>query len=320
MTQGTILNIQKMSTEDGPGIRTTVFFKGCGLHCAWCHNPESIAFQPEIQWFSVRCLGCRTCITTCPQGALTLSESGLHIDRAKCDGCHLCTEACPANAIEPLGKSMTVDALMAELIKDRAYYEKSNGGITLSGGEPSLQPEFAEEVLKALKAQGIHTALDTCGLTKPENLQRLIPYVDLVLYDLKLIDAEQHQQYTRVRNEQISSNLQALADSFRVTIDAPKLWIRTPLIPNATASEENLTAIGRYIHANLDGLVERWELCAFNNLCRDQYKRLDLHWDYADELLFTAEELDHWGNIARSSGVNPSIISTTGATRVPEPV
>ena len=149
MTQGTILNIQKMSTEDGPGIRTTVFFKGCGLHCAWCHNPESIAFHPEIQWFSVRCLGCRTCVATCPQGALTLSESGLHIDRDKCDGCHLCTAACPANAIEPLGVSMTVDKLMTELLKDRAYYEKSGGGITLSGGEPSLHPEFSVMVSRA---------------------------------------------------------------------------------------------------------------------------------------------------------------------------
>ncbi len=308
-----------MSTEDGPGIRTTVFFKGCGLHCAWCHNPESIAFHPEIQWFAGRCLGCRTCTTVCPQGALTLSENGLHINREKCDGCFLCSDACPANAIEPLGKNMTSQSLMAELLKDRAYYETSKGGVTLSGGEPTMQPDFAEEVLRALQAEGIHTALDTCGVSSRSSLQRLLPHVDLVLFDLKVMDSGLHQQFTRVRNEHILENLQMLADILRTQHNPPKLWIRTPLIPDATANEANLIAIGQYIQANLEGLVERWELCAFNNLCRDQYTRLDLTWAYADQPLFSADELAHWGQVARTSGVDPQIVFTTGATRVTEP-
>jgi len=313
MATGRILHLQRLSTEDGPGLRTTVFFKGCPLRCAWCHNPESLSPRPQIQWYAARCLACRTCEKTCPYHCLTLTAEGLKIDRERCDGCGDCAEACPANAIEALGKPVTDTALLKELLKDRAFYETSGGGVTLSGGEPTLQPDLAEALLRDLKAQGLPTALDTCGLCSQATLERLLPFSDLVLYDLKLIDAEQHRAFTGQPNGRILENVERLAAWLRAQPGRAKLWIRTPLIPEATTGDENLLGLGRFIAEHLDGLVEQWELCAFNNLCRDKYTRLGMEWAYAAQPLMTAEALAHCGQVARDSGVAPEIVQVTGA-------
>jgi len=192
----TILEIQRMSTEDGPGIRTTVFFKGCSLRCGWCHNPESIAAYPQVHWVANQCLGCKTCLAVCTHGALSFSEKGNRIDRDRCTGCGLCAEACPANALELLGSSWELNDLVAEVIKDRVYFTKSGGGVTLGGGEPTLQLPFCRELLKMLKKLGIHTALDTCGMCSRDALQKLLPYSDLVLFDVKEIDPQKHRIFT----------------------------------------------------------------------------------------------------------------------------
>jgi pyruvate formate lyase activating enzyme len=315
---GRILHLQRLSTEDGPGLRTTVFFKGCPLRCAWCHNPESMSAKPQTQWFAVHCLGCNTCLEACPNSCLTRTEAGLVIDRARCQGCGTCAEVCPAGAIELLGKTVSVDELLAELLKDRVYFEKSGGGVTLSGGEPTLQADFVEALLRGLKEHGISTALDTCGLCTPATLDRLLPFTDLVLYDLKLYDTDQHRQFTGSPNRQILENLLHLRDAQR---HQPfQLWIRTPLIPDTTTTTENLFALGRFLAEQLDGSVARWELCAFNNLCRDQYIRLGLEWAYAQTPLMTADELARCEKIAKASGANPEIVLATGATRVAEPL
>jgi pyruvate formate lyase activating enzyme len=318
MTTGRILHLQRLSTEDGPGIRTTVFFKGCPLQCDWCHNPESISPRLQTQWFSVRCLGCKTCVETCPNGCIALTEDGLVIDRENCQACGECSEACPAGALEAMGKMVTVEGLLAELLKDRVYYEKSGGGVTLSGGEPTLQPEIAEALLCGLKEQGISTALDTCGLCTTRTLDRLLPYTDLVLFDLKLFDPSMHQKFTGVTNEQILENLVHVRDYVRSQVRPINLWIRTPLIPGATFTDDNLTAIGHYLTDHLNGTVSRWELCAFNNLCRDQYSRLGLEWTYSKTPLMTRDELSHCEQIAKSSGLRPELILATGATRAVE--
>ena len=312
---GRILHLQRLSTEDGPGIRTTVFFKGCPLHCAWCHNPESIAPGLQTQWFSVRCIGCKTCVETCPDGCLTMTADGLVMDRENCQACGECSDACPSGALEALGKVVTADELLAELLKDRAYFEKSGGGVTLSGGEPTLQPDFAEALLCGLKASGISTALDTCGLCTPRTLDRLLPYTDLVLFDLKLLDPSAHREFTGVPNAQILENLAHIRDYIRSQKRPIGLWIRTPLIPGATDADANLYAIGRHLADQLDGTVSRWELCAFNNLCRDQYTRLGLEWTYARTPLMTPDELAHCEQVARSSGFHPELVHATGATR-----
>jgi len=192
-TKGTILEIIRMSTEDGPGLRTTVFFKGCPLHCQWCHNPESISVKPQIQWMQTICIGCGTCVNTCPVKALKQTEKGIVINRSLCNGCGLCTEECPATAMELLGKKWNVQDLACELVKDHAYFEQSGGGVTLSGGEASLQNDFCLALLKELRSRGIQTALDTCGQVSQVVLAELLPYVDILLYDLKEIDSENHK-------------------------------------------------------------------------------------------------------------------------------
>ena len=329
MITGRILHIQRLSTEDGPGIRSTVFFKGCPLHCAWCHNPESLSPGLQTQWFSVRCIGCQTCVKTCPHGCLTMSAAGLLINRERCERSEcqgkcaeacLSAEACPSGALEALGRTVSVDELLVELCKDRAYYEKSGGGVTLSGGEPSFQPEFAEALLRGLKQQGLATALDTCGLCSQHTLDRLLPYTDLVLFDLKLFAPALHQQFTGVSNTQILENLEHIREFIRSQPHPIPLWIRTPLIPGATAADDNLAAIGGYLAARLDGTVSRWELCAFNNLCRDQYTRLGLEWAYAKTPLMTRLELAHCEQVARSCGFHPELVLATGATRAIDPI
>jgi pyruvate formate lyase activating enzyme len=314
MTTGLILSTQRLSTEDGPGIRTTVFFKGCPLRCTWCQNPESISPRVQTQWFQVRCLGCLTCIDACPNGCLSMSNNVLVIDRESCQACGKCTEACPSGALEIIGKRVNVDELLAELLKDRVFYEKSGGGVTLSGGEPTYQPDYVESLLRALKEQGISTAIDTCGLTSTQTLDHLLPYSDLVLFDVKLFNPTSHQGLTGVNNKKILENLSYIRD-YRQTQTRPfDIWVRTPLIPGATASAENLNAIGRYLGETINGSISRWELCAFNNLCRDQYKRLGKEWFFARTPLMTPDELARCKQTAMTSGINPDLVSVTGAS------
>lgn len=313
-----ILEIQRMSTEDGPGIRTTVFFKGCSLKCKWCHNPESISMQPQVHWIDSRCLGCRTCIAVCPSSLLSLTKTGMKIDRSTCNGCGACAEECPSTAMELLGKEWSLDDLTNEVIKDKAYFEKSGGGITVSGGEPGMQAAFAGMFLKSLRERGIHTALDTCGLCSTGALDRLLPYSSMVLYDLKEIDTEKHKQFTGEYNYRILENLLYAAEYIKSHIYPAALWIRTPLIPGMTAREENIFGIGNFIAKNLPGIVDRWELCAFNNLCKDKYLRLGERWVLHDELLLQKESMEKFARIARESGVNPDIVVWTGSTRLEE--
>ncbi len=311
---GIILEIQRMSTEDGPGIRTTVFFKGCSLKCAWCHNPESISIKPEIHWIGSRCIGCRTCLKTCRLNALSLDERGMRIDRSVCTGCGDCTEACPSTAMELLGHAWELDALIAELIKDQAYFEASSGGITISGGEPTMQTTFAAALLQGIKARGIHTALDTCGQCPWKSLETLLPFTDMVLFDIKLIDPHKHQTFTGHTNELILANLSSVAASIRDK--GGVLWIRTPIIPQATDTPENLRAIGAFIAHNLNGCVQRWELCAFNNLCRDKYRRLDKDWAFKDCELIPKDRMEELAAVAKSTGVDQGIVHWSGATRL----
>jgi pyruvate formate lyase activating enzyme len=320
MTTGRILHFQRLSTEDGPGIRTTLFFKGCPLHCAWCHNPESISMQLQTQWFAVRCIGCHTCVEACPNGCISLSESGLVHEREHCEACGKCVEACPSGAREMVGRDVTVEQALAELGKDRAFYEKSGGGVTLSGGEPTFQPDFTEALLRGLKEQGIATALDTCGLTTTRTLDRMLPYIDLILFDLKLLDPGLHIEFTGVTNQQILQNLAYIQGYLRTQTQPAKLWVRTPLIPGATAINENLSAIGHYLADHDEGTIARWELCAFNNLCRDQYLRLGLEWQYATTPLMSPLEVRHCEQIAKTAFAHPERVIATGATRVVEPL
>ncbi len=314
--QATILEIVRMSTEDGPGIRTTVFFKGCTLACSWCHNPESISIKPQVWWVGSRCIGCKTCLDVCKKNALTFTETGMRIDRNLCTGCGECAAECPGTAMELMGKIWKLEDLVEEIIKDRAYFETSGGGITISGGEPTMQAEFAGTLLKSLREKGLHTALDTCGQCSWTALEQALAYSAMVLFDMKLIDSAAHKQFTGHGNRQILDNLLHVADYLRSHVYPNKLWIRTPMIPNATAIPENINGIGQFIAKNLPDVVDRWELCAFNNLCRDKYLRMDQKWTFHDAELLTKDDMDALTKTAKLSGVDPEIVFPTGSTRV----
>jgi pyruvate formate lyase activating enzyme len=314
-SSGLILNLQRLSTEDGPGLRTTVFFKGCPLHCQWCHNPESIAPVQQVQWLGARCIGCDSCVDVCPQQALTHTAAGILRDRSLCTTCGACVEACPSGAMELLGSCTSVADLVTELGKDRAYFEKSAGGVTLSGGEPTLQAHFTLELAQQLKANGLNLALDTCALCRPDTLVALFPLVDIFLVDLKLIDSAEHRRWTGAPLEPILANLRWLAEQVRLDLEHKQLWIRTPLIPGATFTAANLRGISAFLAAELSGDVSRWELCAFNNLCRDKYARLEMQWPFQSTDLMSKADLETAAIWAHSGGFDPQRTFVTGAAK-----
>jgi len=235
--KGLIFNIQKFCINDGPGIRTTVFFKGCPLRCLWCHNPESQARRIEISYIADKCIGCGNCLRACPQGCHTL-ENSIHVfKREHCLSCGKCAEDCYSGALEAIGREVTVDEVMAEVLKDRIFYEQSGGGLTLSGGEPMLQFAFVRELLREAKKHGLHTCLETCGYTPADRFDLILPDVDLFLYDFKETDPTKHRQDTGVSNELIIANL------FHIDQAGGKTVLRVPIIPGCNDRPDHFAAI-----------------------------------------------------------------------------
>jgi pyruvate formate lyase activating enzyme len=299
--QGFIFEIQKMSTEDGPGIRTTIFFKQCPLKCVWCHNPESILKEAQLEWLQHKCIGCKTCIEICKYNALCFNEHGLKIKRNDCTSCGECAEECPSTALHMYGEWWSVDDLFFEINKDKIYYTESKGGITISGGEPTVQKNFLLKFLKICKENDISTALDTCGYASRKIYEDILPFIDLVLFDIKEIDTKKHKKFTGVPNELILEN--AIWISKYIEKNKKKMWIRTPIIPKYTATDRNIKGIGEYIVKDLENLPERWDLLAFNNLCATKYKRLDMEWQLEGFELMRKKEIEDFYYLAKSTGV-----------------
>jgi len=264
---GTVFDIRRYSIHDGPGIRTTVFLKGCALSCWWCHNPESQAAGPEVVLRGDRCIRCGACVAACPHGAIAWVDGAPLTDRSKCEACGTCTQACWAEAREVAGRPMTVDQVVAAAERDRPFYEDSGGGVTLSGGEPLRQAAFAAALLREAKRRGLHTALDTCGHAPWSRLDRLRADVDLFLYDLKLADPARHRRYTGVGNARILANLRALSRlGHRITL-------RVPVVPGITDDAENIDALCAIAAALAHPPAV--DLLPYHNVGVGKYQRLD---------------------------------------------
>ena len=252
--KATIFDIQRASFVDGPGIRTTVFFKGCNLHCSWCHNPESQSPKPQMMFHKNRCTGCGKCKEKCPNSL------------EKCELCGKCALYCPHDAREICGKEYTVCEVMREVLKDKAIYEGSGGGVTFSGGECMLQIDFLEAILKKCKEEGIHTAVDTAGHLPFEYFARILPFTDLFLYDIKCLDSEKHEKYTGVKNERILENLERLLKC------GASVWVRIPVIPAVNDTKEEMQGIKTLLDAF--GRPERIELLPYHAMGEHKYAAL----------------------------------------------
>ncbi|NIN70725.1 MAG: glycyl-radical enzyme activating protein [Gemmatimonadetes bacterium] len=267
MQTGTIFDIKKFAIHDGPGVRTTVFLKGCPLGCWLCHNPESQSFEPELMIRDGRCTRCGDCIEECAEGAVSLNGNSIRIDRCLCDLCGACADVCVAEAIEVAGRDVTVAELMEELERDVVYYDESGGGVTVSGGEPFAQPDFLLELLKSCKSRGIETAVDTCGHVAPHLFRSVAEHVDLFLYDLKVVDDERHREFTGVGVESIHENLRWLAEKNRAVI------VRFPLLPGVSDDEANIHSMGEFLSSLANR--PRVDILPYHRAGVDKYGRLD---------------------------------------------
>lgn len=239
---GIVYNIQRMSTKDGPGLRTTVFLKGCPLHCPWCSNPESQSFKPQLLVFSNLCVACGACEKVCPNGAVVRLGESFNRDRSICKDCGLCAQSCPSKAREISGKRMTVEEVMRVVDSDSLFYENSGGGVTFGGGEPTSSGDFLQALIDACAGRGYHICLDTCGVCEPERFRKIMERVDLFLFDCKHMDPEEHKRLTGRDNVVILENLHNLFEARK------PVQIRVPLMPGINDTEENIAAMAAFLH------------------------------------------------------------------------
>ncbi|MBE7043141.1 MAG: glycyl-radical enzyme activating protein [Ruminococcaceae bacterium] len=249
MKQNTIFNIQKFCINDGPGIRTTVFLKGCPLNCIWCHNPESKKIEPQLFYNKDKCIGCGRCVDACPNTCHTVTSAEHLFDRTNCIVCGACADACVTEALERAGEKKTVDEIITEVMKDEIFYQNSGGGMTLSGGEPMLQFSFAYDLMKAAKEKNLHTCMETCGFAPWEHFEKIAPLVDIFLYDYKETNPQKHKEFTGVTNELILNNLHTLDDMGANTV------LRCPIIPTLNDREDHFEGIANTAN-NLKNIME----------------------------------------------------------------
>ncbi|MGV8056627.1 MAG: glycyl-radical enzyme activating protein [Smithellaceae bacterium] len=292
---GVIFNIQRYSLHDGPGGRTTVFLKGCQLRCAWCANPESWEFAPLLMRIDRKCIKCGACLSVCPEGAITIDMiNGRQVDYVRCTQCLKCVEICPTQSLVTCGETMSVDQVVSTVLRDRNFYEHSGGGVTLSGGEPACQVDFAEAILRACKENRIHTALETNGNVPYAQLERLVKWTDLLLYDIKHMDSEAHRKFTGAGNEQILANVAEVAQKVET-------WLRVPVISGFNASDDFFSWLGKFgqrIGAKKISLLpyHEWGMSKFEQI----------NSNYVNTHTFktpSSGDLERYGSLCEASGI-----------------
>lgn len=294
MISGKVFNIQRYSIEDGPGIRTTVFLKGCPLRCIWCSNPESQNLWLELVYRDSFCRRCGTCVQACPESAISFDDGGPGIDRQRCNNCGQCAEACPYGALEMAGQEMTVENVFEQVLRDLDYYLVSDGGVTVSGGEPLLQADFVAELFVKCRNEGIHTCLDTSGCASPKSLRKVLTHTDLVYYDIKHADSERHKEMTQRRNRLILHNLRQV-----VRAGVPVV-IRIPVIPGLNASVEEIEATAQLLRSF--GL-SKVHLLPYHRYGMGKYKMLDREYPLKDIKPPTTAELENMVIVMQNYGV-----------------
>jgi pyruvate formate lyase activating enzyme len=299
--RGVVFNIQRFSLHDGPGIRTTVFLKGCPLRCGWCSNSESLSPYPEIITRDVKCIRCGKCVEACSQQAISVLENTRTIQWEKCNHCMECAEVCPSGAIEAMGRTMTVAEVMDTVERDASFYRRTGGGMTLSGGEPLVQWQFALGLLQEAKSRGLHTAIDTTGCADWEILDEVLNCADLVLYDVKHPDSARHQEATGVPNERILDNL-------RRTLAKPgsRVWIRHPVIPRFSDSEEELEELCKLV-LSLNPPAEKISLLAYHKFGEPKYAAMGKVYPWREIPMISDERIGEFKKLVESHGIEVDV-------------
>lgn len=282
-TRGHIFDIKRYAIHDGAGIRTTVFFKGCPIRCRWCANPESQKNSIELAYISGECIQCGGCVNACPQNALKITDAGVKIDRRSCDVCGKCVAICPAAALQLMGRTVSLKELYAEVASDRPFWERSGGGVTISGGEPLAQIDFAKDFLMLCRENYIHTAIETSLHVPTEALKAVLPHVNQVICDIKIMDDDKHKVYTGASNQLILKNIAEVLSS------GAEVLVRMPLIPGVNDDQQNLEAVGTFLEKQRSNV--QLELLPYHRMGEDKYKRLDRSYEMDEIQPSTLEEM-----------------------------
>lgn len=291
-----ITNIQKYSIHDGDGIRTTVFFKGCPLKCVWCHNPETQRYERELQYDKEKCVGCGACAKVCPQGAITMVENKPVLDRELCTLCGKCEVYCPEGIRETVGQEYPVKALVKEIMKDRMFYEQSGGGVTLSGGEVmTMSSEYIVAIAKELKKEEISLTIDTCGYVPFERFEKILPYVDTFLYDVKVMDPKLHKKYIGVDNELILENLVKLSEA------GARIYIRIPTVKEVNGNEQNMLDTIRFLKEH-NITPAQVNLLTYHNTGSSKYPKLGMEYQGGDLHAPSTEEMEGFVKLFKDAG------------------